>query len=113
MFFNSFELSFIFLILLTFNCFIFCYFIFFTGVTDDSPTLKIIYYLYFLKIKNKKNLEKKFINSDTIETRIHGLIQNKLFFLKKKKKYNLTKFSRKIMLLIIFVEKTLKLKSDV
>jgi hypothetical protein len=112
-FFYSFELSFIFLILLTFNSFIFCYSIFFTGITDDSPTLKIIYYLYFLKIKDKKNLEKKFINSDTIESRINNLLQNKFFFLKKKKKYNLTRFSQKIMLLIIFIEKTLKLKSDV
>lgn len=112
-FFNSSELSYIFLILLTFNSFIFCYFIFFTGITDDSPTLKIIYYLYFLKIKDKKTLENKFVNSDTIGIRINSILQNKFFFLKKKNKYSLTKFTQKIILLIIFLQKVLKLKSDV
>jgi len=109
----SYDLSFIFLTLLTFNSFIFCYSIFFTGVTNDSPTLKIIYYLYFFKIKDKKKLEKKFINSDSIESRIQGLYKNELFFYKDKQKILTTKFARNIINLIIYLEKILNLKSDV
>ena len=109
----SYDISFIFLTLLTFNSFILCYSIFFTGVTNDSPTLKIIYYLYFLKIKDKKKLEKKFINSDSIESRIQGLYKNKLFFYKDKQKIFITKFARNTVNLIIYLEKILNLKSDV
>jgi len=109
----SFATDYIFLIVLSFNSFIFCYAIFFTGVIDDSPTLKIIYFLYFKNVKNKKDLQKKFIKSGSIKFRIIDLFKNSLLFHKSKKKYNLTKLARILVALIIFIEKSLKLKSDV
>lgn len=105
--------EFVFLILLSFNSFIFCYAIFFTGVINDSPTLKIIYYLYVKKIKAKKKLESKFVKSKSIELRIGTLNQNKLFFKKKKNKFMLTKKLWTILIIIKLIERVLKLKSDV
>lgn len=105
--------EFVFLILLSLNSFIFCYAIFFTGVINDSPTLKIIYYLYVKKIKSKKKLESKFVKSKSIELRIGTLNQNKLFFKKKKNKFMVTKKLWIILNIIKIIERVLKLKSDV
>lgn len=106
------EFDLTFLILLVFNSFVFCYAIFFTGVIDDSPSLKIIYYIHYNKLGDKNKLKAKFIKSGSIKLRYRDLFDNRIIFSKKKNIYNLTKFSKIIIFFIILIEKSLKLKSD-